>query len=255
MYHSITFGDKNTWEDWHLVPSSRPLFNPPSVKTKIIDIPGGNGSLDLSDSLTKYPLYNNREGDIEFIVMNDYWEWYEAYSTIMNYLHGKTMIAILEDEPDYYYVGRFSVNSWKSQKDYSRITISYSVKPFKYFVGQSPVVIDIPMNPKTVTFTRDDYGNIPSRPEFSVTSEMYMRFVNNELGVNKTVKLIPEIVNSFDDLIFYGPIVQMTFSLTIVSSPLTDFTGNDILDYSGNQIMGVDTGNGSVTIDFEKGGL
>ena len=84
MYHSITFGDKNTWDDWHLVPASRPLFNPPTVKTKIIDIPGANGNLDLSDSLTKYPVYNNREGQIEFIVMNDYWEWYDAYSTIMN---------------------------------------------------------------------------------------------------------------------------------------------------------------------------
>ena len=134
MYHSITFGDKNTWDDWHLVPASRPLFNPPTVKTKIIDIPGANGNLDLSDSLTKYPVYNNREGQIEFIVMNDYWEWYDAYSTIMNYLHGQTMKAILEDDQEWYYIGRFSVNSWKSNKDYSRIVIDYSVKPFKYFI-------------------------------------------------------------------------------------------------------------------------
>ena len=60
MYHSITFGDKNTWDDWHLIPSKRPSFNPPNVKSQYVDIPGGNGVLDLTESLTGYPLYNTR---------------------------------------------------------------------------------------------------------------------------------------------------------------------------------------------------
>lgn len=43
MYHSINFYENvndillkngnNTWGDWHLVPSSRPVFSPPSPKT------------------------------------------------------------------------------------------------------------------------------------------------------------------------------------------------------------------------------
>ena len=76
MYHSITFGDKNTWDDWHLIPSSRPLFNPPTPKTKYQDIPGANGKLDLSEALTGYPVYDNRIGSFEFYVMNGYQEWY-----------------------------------------------------------------------------------------------------------------------------------------------------------------------------------
>lgn len=36
MYHSITIGEKNTWDDWHLIPTSRPLVNPPSVNTHLI---------------------------------------------------------------------------------------------------------------------------------------------------------------------------------------------------------------------------
>ena len=31
FYHSVVFGEKNTWDDWHLVPSSRPVINPPDV--------------------------------------------------------------------------------------------------------------------------------------------------------------------------------------------------------------------------------
>ena len=98
MYHSITFGEKNTWDDWHLVPTSRPVFHPPAQKVKTIDVPGGDGVIDLSRALTGYPVYQNRTGSFEFIVPNGFepWEagrieqtpWHSVYSDIMDYLHG-----------------------------------------------------------------------------------------------------------------------------------------------------------------------
>src|SRR5690625_7190522 len=98
MYHSITFGDKNTWDDWHLIPSKRPSFNPPTVKSQYVDIPGGNGVLDLTESLTGYPLYNTRTGSWTFYVENGFKPWDELYSEISNYLHGQKLRAILEDD-------------------------------------------------------------------------------------------------------------------------------------------------------------
>lgn len=132
MYHSITFGDKNTWDDWHLVPSSRPVFNPPAQKVKTLDIPGGNGLIDLSQALTGYPVFHNRTGSFEFLVTNGYQPWHMLYSDIMDYLHGRTMTAVLEDDPEYYYNGRFTVNAWKSEKNWSKIVIDYNVDPYKW---------------------------------------------------------------------------------------------------------------------------
>ena len=131
MYHSITFGDKNTWDDWHLVPSSRPVIAPPDVKSKTVDIPGADGELNLTELLNGRPTYQNRTGSIEFIVVNDYWDWDVAYSTIMNYLQGKSMKMVLEDDPAYYYEGRFAVSEWRSDKSWSLITIDYNVYPYK----------------------------------------------------------------------------------------------------------------------------
>lgn len=131
MYHSITYGDKNTWDDWHLIPESRPLFNPPEVKTKYVDIPGGNGQLDLTEALTGYPVYENRTGSHKFYVENDFKPWDVLYSEICNYLHGVRMRAILEDDPDFYYEGRFEVSDWTSDKYWSTITIDYNVIPYK----------------------------------------------------------------------------------------------------------------------------
>lgn len=170
MYHSITFGSKNTWEDWHLVPSSRPVFNPPEMKKKTIDIPGGNGIIDISESLTGYPVFNNRQGSFEFIVMNDYWAWYEAYSTIMDYLHGKVKRAVLEDEPYFYYEGRFTVNSWKSEKNNSVITVDYDVYPYKRRLRNAERTLQITTSEQEFMFDSDFFGSEPVCPKFTVST-------------------------------------------------------------------------------------
>ena len=138
-FHSITIGNKNTWDDWHLVPSSRPLVAPPQAKTHMIQIPGSDNVIDLTETLASRPVYGNRSGSWEFLVINSgqveygssYDEWYERYTTIMQYLHGREYDAILDDDPYYYYRGRFSVDSWNSAKGNSILTINYTVEPYK----------------------------------------------------------------------------------------------------------------------------
>lgn len=135
MYHSITIGDKNTWDDWHLVPLSRPFFSPPIPKTNFVDIPGGDGSIDLSTALSGRTVYENRTGTIEFMIVNGYKEWFILYSEIMNYLQGRKLRAVLEDDPGFYYEGRFWLKTWKSGEHYSSITMEYNVSPYKRSVN------------------------------------------------------------------------------------------------------------------------
>ena len=125
--------DRNTWNNWHLIPSSRPTFAMPAQKINSIEIPGTDGDIDLSYELTKYPTFSNREGSFEFIVENDFRPWNVLYSEIAAFLHGQRLRCVLEDDPEYYYEGRFRVEAWNSSNDgtYSRITIGYSVKPYK----------------------------------------------------------------------------------------------------------------------------
>ena len=137
MYHSITIGDKNTWDDWHLIPTSRPLFNPPPFKAEYVEIAGGDGVLDLSTTMSGEPLCSNRTGSWSFYVENDFWNWPDLYSEIMAYLHGQKLRAVLEDDPDYCYEGRFTVNQWRSDPHRSMIEIGYNVAPNKIFIGKT----------------------------------------------------------------------------------------------------------------------
>ena len=132
QYHSITIGEKNTWDDWHLIPASRPEFSTPNPKSKFIGIPGmEGGGLDISEIQSGKPVFENRNGSLEFVVMNGYGDWEARYTAIREYLHGKKLRAVLDDDPNFYYEGRFKLDPWKSDKNYSIITINYDVDPYK----------------------------------------------------------------------------------------------------------------------------
>ena len=140
MYHSIYIGDKNTWDDFHLVANNRPVVASPEVRTVYIDVPGASGSLDLTTALTGDVLYKNREGSWEFTVVNYYpgfndENWSLLYSKILSHIHGKKHKIILEDDPEYYYYGRLAVEEWRSNANYSMVTINYNLDPYKYSIA------------------------------------------------------------------------------------------------------------------------
>lgn len=151
--HSVTFGDGsiypygdhtkrgfargvNTWDDWHLIPSSRPEIAPPEVYTNYVDLPAGHGKLDLSEYLTGGPIYKGRSGSFGFIVANDFHFWAETYSQMQNFLHGKALYMTLWDEPEYFYKGRFRVQKWNSdgRTNWSTVGIDYDLEPFKFLL-------------------------------------------------------------------------------------------------------------------------
>lgn len=148
MYHSIDFfyidpltnveGSKvNTWDDWGLVGSSRPTIAPPKPITNLVKIVGATKFVNVSEILTGYPTYESRTGSIEFIVLNDFnrpdaKRWIDVYNEVCEYLHGRELCCVLEDEPEYYYSGVFSVNEFKSGEYNSNIVINYELQPYKY---------------------------------------------------------------------------------------------------------------------------
>lgn len=248
MIQSIIFGDKNTWDDWRLLPVSRPVFTPPTVKTNYIDVPGGNGLLDLSESLTKYPVYNNRTGSFKFRVMNDYMPWADRYSEIMGYLHGRTMRAILTDDPDYFYQGRFSVDSWDSGDTWSEITIGYNVNPFKWSVLSSTdreplwiwdpfnfdtgiitfssISINSPSSWITYTFMSDFFGDVPTSPTITISDApatgIDIQFINTYLNIDETLNF-KNGTTPVPDFIFYGQINEYTMRFKGTGAISIDF--------------------------------
>jgi len=152
LYHSITFlygtdfkNSKNTWTHFHLIPSSRPVVSRPTPVYKYVDIPGMNGSLDLTNYLVGKPTYSDRSGSFTFYVANGYGKWADREMELADFFDGaKEMRMELEDDPHYYYIGRFYLKQWNPGTSNSEVTIEYRVKPDKYSKGDTYV------NPLTV---------------------------------------------------------------------------------------------------------
>lgn len=134
QYHSLIISGRNTWDYWHLLPTTRPVVNPPEVEENYVKIAGQDGFVDLTELLADRPIFGKRTGSWEFIAHPDYAiaePWEIKYSSIMSYLHGQFHNVILEDDPNYFYSGRLKVNNWKSDKDWSLVTIDYVLQPYK----------------------------------------------------------------------------------------------------------------------------
>ena len=232
-YHSITIGTKNTWDDWHLIPSSRPLFNPPPVKTSYVEIPGGDGILDLTTSMTGKPMYSNRTGSWEFYVENEFKDWTVLYSEIMMYLHGREFQAWLDDDAAYFYKGRFSVNQWRSDPAQSLIVIDYNVGPYKQYAISDENWLWDPFNFETGVIRY--YKNLPVKGSLQI----------NVIGdIMDTVPLIISY-NSGMQVVFNGVTYRLNVGTNEIDSIIVT-EGNNLFTFNGT---------GKVSIDLVGGRL
>lgn len=211
--HGIIISDRhnNTRDsniDWHLVPTGILSVKPPTVKTKIIENPGSDGVIDLTEAVAGFPLYGNRQDSWEFLVLNDWTSWDLLYSDILNFLHGKEVSVRLTDDNDYFYRGRLEVDAYASDKNNSKITLNYDFEPYKLsrwtsvspswswdkFVFSRDTIsrgifynLDASTNgsaARMYTFTGRQVGRKPTTPVFRILSGTvtYIRVYNEELN-------------------------------------------------------------------------
>ena len=147
-FHSIIFTKnsvtKNTWNDFHLIPSSRPDVAIPARTFKYVDIPGRVGSLDLTDYLTGAPSYADRSGTFEFVVIKEYdgqiidnRSWIARKNELLSFFDGSQMRVRLEDDNTHYYIGRVTMETWTTGEAFSTASLNYRLSPVKYNLNET----------------------------------------------------------------------------------------------------------------------
>jgi hypothetical protein len=256
MYHSITFGDGtlypaghpkegqfagvNTWDDWHLIPSERPSVASPGVTTNFVTIPGRDGSIDMTNYLVNRPVFSDRSGSFEFIVDNGHEYWETIRMKIMSFLHGKRMKMVLEDDPNWYWEGRFSVDSWKSEASNSKITINYAVGPYKKRISSDGLTDTIwdPFNFET------DYDYYLALNSIELSGQPYQTEFQG--GDCPSPVFVDATVASGNQIV-----ATLNGSSTTITSSGTVQIGKSI---QGTNTLSL-TGNGTVTVHFTGGSL
>lgn len=238
-FYSVTFGEKNSWDEWGLMPvrEGRIELLPPEVKTEYVEVAGAESDLDMSEVLTGYPTYKNRTGSLKFRFFDNGIPVRTRYTKLKNYLHGRSMRAVVEDDPEYYYEGRFAVGKleYAKQGNWADTEISYNVKPYK--LELTSTIEDWLWDPFNFeTGIIREYGTLeveeertltivgsrkPSTPKFIVTAEEPMT-----LTIGEEVYDLPIGTSIFPQIVLHDQEYEMTF-----------------------------TGTGTVSIDFRGGSL
>lgn len=162
----VRFGSYHSYDDFNLILTQK-IIGTPSPKTEVIDIPGGDGVLDLTDFFGEVK-YENRPLQFEFSTIVSQAEFMNLFSVVQNALHGQKMQIILDDDSEWYYVGRITVSDWKADRNTGKLTIDCDCEPYKIKLNTTVITTEVsgetavvlPNSNKTVVPTIDITGEV-----------------------------------------------------------------------------------------------
>jgi predicted phage tail component-like protein len=212
--NTVTFGTKNSYEDFGLIlrPKTRPK---PSPRYEYVSIPARNGDLDLTEAFGDV-FYENLSFPLEFNVIDPINTWDSKLREITNYLHGKKMKVIFSDDPDYYYLGRITINELSSDRNLGLLSLECNFEPYKY-KNEVTVKEYAVSEGNTYTFTN---GRMKVVPTLTLSAAMTISFNGNSYSLNAGTYKALEI----------------------------EFT-------EGNNDITITTGNGTLKAEYQEGDL
>lgn len=233
MQKGVLFEDIHTFEKWGLILSHTEISFPEPKKEKV-DVPGADGELDFSKSLSGDIKYKNRLITFTFVTTERYDLWKVLASDIANCLHGQEFERIILDEDSsFYYKGTAEVNQFKSDKSIGTIVIECDVEPYKYDLYSSD----------------EDWLWDPFSFIDGIINETKDLIVDGELEVNiigRRKREVPKFIcDNPLELIFNG----QTYNLSAGTSYSPDIEiceGENKLKFIGS---------GKVTIEYRGGSL
>lgn len=282
MYYALTFaetgsnrfgrdfGTVNTYDDWFLAPTERPSFQPPSFDIQTISVPGRDGLIDVTTSLKRYPTYGNRTGSLEFLIHPDSpYTWHETYAKVSNYLNGQRKRVSLEDDPAYWYEGRFWLDKFGTGEHYSTITIQYNLDPYKKSKWTTTERWEWdPFNFESGVILRDFYLYLDVSSNDGLDPTDGYKQVFNSLAINERYRqeaigrmtVCPKLtVNSYDqngmDIWFENEELDIYYTTHMNDGDTTDPNIIFSMQHSNNGVRLAASGWGQLSIDFYIGSL
>lgn len=119
----------HTGDDLGLVMTEKTI-GAPTPQTNYIDVPGRNGSLDLSTYLTGEVAYSNRSLRFKFVGDGSRETVLTLIDEMMLY-HGHHLQITIDDYPEWYYEGRATI-AYTDHGHYVEFEMSVNAQPFCY---------------------------------------------------------------------------------------------------------------------------
>ena len=227
---TVTFGTKNSFDEFGLLLKSKSI-GLPEPKTELVDIPYMDGMLDLTEALSPKIKYKNRTLELTFSTVRRR-SFLADLSKLAKYLHGKKLRVILSEDPGYYYMGRCTINPFKSNKGIGELVVNVDADPYKM---------------ETAGIAGEEWLWDP----FSFVDGIIRtnRFVING---TRTVSVINQTMNVSPTFVVTGGALTVTWNNINYRLPVGTTTVEEIiLEEGSNQLKF--KGNGTVVVKYQGG--
>lgn len=158
MLYGVTIDNIDTLREFGLILCADLKISRPKLKENRVDIPGGDGSLNMSYSPQGYPVYKDRTISFTLFKAMGEAERDQLVSELCNKWNGKEVRLILPNDEDHFWSGTIEFGDISGYNS-GKIPVSMTAYPYKKRVRQTVKIIE---GDGTVTLVNERMPVVPS---------------------------------------------------------------------------------------------
>lgn len=218
MARGTDFGGIHSFRNLNLI-QQRVEVGPAEPKLNLVDVPGADGSKDLSTQPAGRITYNDRKITWTFALYPGE-NWDAKHHQVSNALNGLECKITLDTDPGYYYQGRLAVRKYNLDGLLRQITVEAICRPYALKQATTVVKSSLTTTYKSISLANEKKTAVPT---IEVTKETVIRWNGAEVTI---------------------PAASKYTSLDIILQP-----GANTLEAKTT------SGTGSITITYQEGTL
>lgn len=129
MARGTNFGGLHSHYDLHLI-QQKVEVDPAEPKLNLIEIPGADGAVDMTEHPAGRVTYKTRKITWTFALYPGE-DWDDKHLQVNNALNGRKCNITIDTDPEYYYQGRLAVKSHKLSGLLRQIVVEATCQPYK----------------------------------------------------------------------------------------------------------------------------
>ena len=192
--NEVFFDGIASFRDWGIYLSSI-VIDDPKPKEIYVDIPNGDGALDLTEALTGEVHYESRPFEAVFTIKPETYS-VELVRYLRSYLNGKQRTIRTKEEPGYYLIGRCAT-SIKKDGVLTVLTVKATCQPWKYKNDVTAINTTIGASgTTTLNLTNERKRVIPT---ITASAAVTIAFNGQTISVNAGTQRLTNIALSYGD--------------------------------------------------------
>ncbi len=192
--NEVFFDGMASFSDWGLYLTSLTI-DAPKPKEIYVEIPNGDGALDLTEALTGEVHYESRPFEAVFAIKP------ETYSAdlvrwLIGYLNGKQRTIRTKEEPGYYLIGRCAI-TLKNDGVLAVLTIKATCQPWKFKNDLTAINATIGASGTTSITLQNERKRVI--PTITASAAVTVVFNGQTISVNAGTQRLTNIALSYGD--------------------------------------------------------